>query len=67
MFLIICPALIFLLEVGNLMNLFEIISFVAELVGLMSDLNELLTSYNDTYGIMIFGHLRKKKEKNPKL
>ena len=45
------------------MNVFETISFIAEIVGLLSDLNELLTSYNNTYGIIVLGHLRKKREK----
>ncbi|MGG0284273.1 hypothetical protein ABEY41_03920 [Peribacillus butanolivorans] len=48
------------------MNFFEIISFIAELVGLLSDLNELLTSdSNATLDIILFGLLRNKKRKEP--
>ena len=47
------------------MNLFEIISFTADLVGLLSDLNEFLPSddSNANGGIVFFGFLRNKKEK----
>lgn len=64
MYMMICATLNYLVEVVDLMNVFEIISFIAEIVGLLSDLNELLTSYNDTYGIIALRHLRKKKEKS---
>jgi hypothetical protein len=47
-------------------NFFEITSFIAELVGLLSDLNELLTSdSNPTLDIILFGLLRNKKRKEP--
>ncbi|MFF2858212.1 MULTISPECIES: hypothetical protein [unclassified Peribacillus] len=50
------------------MTFFEIISFIAELVGILSDLNELLTSdSNGALDIILFRLLRNKKEKNPNL
>lgn len=53
-------------EVGESVNLIEIISFIAEVVGLLSDLNELLTSdANTNLGIILFGLLRNKKRKEP--
>ncbi|MGE7609719.1 hypothetical protein ACQKML_24410 [Peribacillus frigoritolerans] len=49
------------------MTVFEIISFIAEVVGILSDLNELLTSdSNGALDIIVFGLLRNKKE-NPNL
>ncbi|MEK5364258.1 hypothetical protein MHB45_28130 [Peribacillus sp. FSL K6-5616] len=47
------------------MNFLEIISFTADLVGLLSDLNEFLPSddSNTTGGFLLVGFLRNKKEK----
>lgn len=51
------------------MNFFEIISFTADLVGLLSDLIEFLPSddSNADGGFVFVGLLRNKKEKNPNL
>ncbi|CRI74880.1 Uncharacterised protein [Chlamydia trachomatis] len=64
MFLMICPTL--REGGGESVNFFEIISFIAEVVGLLSDLNELLTTdTNANLGIILFGLLRNKKRKEP--
>lgn len=48
------------------MDFFEILSVIAEVVGLFSDLNELLTTdTNANLGIILFGLLRNKKRKEP--
>lgn len=50
------------------MNFIEIISFTAELVGLLSDLNEFLISdSNANLGIVFVGFFDNKKEKDSNL
>ncbi|WP_176527610.1 hypothetical protein [Peribacillus butanolivorans] len=50
------------------MNFIEIISFTAELVGLLSDLNEFLISdSNANLGIVFDGFFDNKKEKDSNL
>ncbi|MBK5461941.1 hypothetical protein [Peribacillus sp. TH27] len=50
------------------MNFIEIISFTAELVGLLSDINEFLISdSNANLGIVFVGFFHNKKEKDSNL